>query len=143
MKKVSDAKRKVIETVLAPYSFGKIEDMITMVESILTRGVTIEELQQYIVDRKKEYNAALAAIPEGTTRLVDSSVYKHPPVRSDPPVTKKCPECGNRMFLRQVTRPEGRQNIHGYKSAWECSQCPYEIYSKKSAQEENLLASKE
>lgn len=132
---LTDKKIEIIEMVLAPHPFGRIEDMTTMLEGILTRGVTVDELQQYIVNRKKEHNAKIAAVPEGRIAY-DLNPDPHPPIRGEKPNVKKCSECQSDMFLRQVTRPEGPQNTHGYKSAWECSKCSNEIYSTRTSEEE-------
>lgn len=135
-------KLKIIEMVLAPYSFGKVEDMITMLEGILTRGVTVGELQQYIVNRKEMYNEELAKIPEGTV-LPDSGLNLNPPVHNDTSAAKYCEKCDSDMWLRKVTRPKGRQNIYGYKSVWECMACSFEVYSTEDIEEEYSLAQQE
>jgi hypothetical protein len=44
-----------------------------------------------------------------------------------------CPECGSKMMLRNVTRPKGPSNIHGWKSCFECmgETCANEKYTVK------------
>lgn len=55
-------------------------------------------------ERKKHYNIM--------------SHYKRP----------DCPKCGKELGLRIINIPQGKKNVHGYNTAWEC-ECSYEEYS--------------
>lgn len=46
----------------------------------------------------------------------------------------RCPECGEELGLRSICMPQGRRNLYGYKSCWECfgPTCTYERFSKHS-----------
>jgi len=48
-----------------------------------------------------------------------------------------CPKCGKELFLRLIGTPQGAGNIHGYRSAWVCSEgdCIYEDFSKNTLQD--------
>jgi len=43
----------------------------------------------------------------------------------------KCPLCGSALHLRRIGVRQGKANVHGYKSCWECTKddCYYEQYS--------------
>lgn len=48
----------------------------------------------------------------------------------------KCPECSKRVLgFRTIREPKGKANLNGYKSCWECSNCGYEKYSRRSLKE--------
>lgn len=44
----------------------------------------------------------------------------------------RCPECRSDMGLRVVREPEGKGNLYGYKTCWECFNCTHEEYSHKT-----------
>lgn len=43
-----------------------------------------------------------------------------------------CPECRQEMMLRIINTPQGKANLKGWKTCWECISCGYEKYSLKS-----------
>lgn len=46
-----------------------------------------------------------------------------------------CPECGEKKMLRIIKTPQGKQNLKGWKTCWECLKCGHEEYSIKTIQE--------
>jgi hypothetical protein len=48
-----------------------------------------------------------------------------------------CPGCKQEMMLRIINTSQGKANLRGWKTCWECINCGYEEYSKKTI--DNLL----
>ena len=46
-----------------------------------------------------------------------------------------CPNCKDKMMLRIINTAQGKQNLKGWKTCWECLKCGYEKYSVKSVLE--------
>jgi hypothetical protein len=46
-----------------------------------------------------------------------------------------CPECEQEMMLRIINAPQGKQNLKGWETCWECLNCGHEQYSTKTIQE--------
>lgn len=46
-----------------------------------------------------------------------------------------CPNCKQEMMLRIINTPQGNQNLRGWKTCWECINCGYEKYSRRTIQE--------
>ncbi len=46
----------------------------------------------------------------------------------------ECPECKQEMMLRIINTPQGKANLKGWKTCWECLKCGHEQYSTKSIQ---------
>lgn len=46
-----------------------------------------------------------------------------------------CSNCGQKMMLRIINTPQGKANLKGWKTCWECVNCGYEDYSKKTIRE--------
>lgn len=46
-----------------------------------------------------------------------------------------CPNCEQEMMLRIINIPQGNQNLRGWKTCWECINCGYEKYSRRTIQE--------
>lgn len=46
-----------------------------------------------------------------------------------------CPKCNREMMLRIINTPKGKANLKGWKTCWECINCGYEEYSKKTIQD--------
>lgn len=50
----------------------------------------------------------------------------------------RCPKCNRPMMLRHICKPQGRENLYGYRSVWECinENCYYERYSKLNVKQQ-------
>lgn len=46
-----------------------------------------------------------------------------------------CPDCKQEMMLRIINTPQGNQNLRGWRTCWECVNCGYEKYSRRTIQE--------
>jgi len=46
-----------------------------------------------------------------------------------------CSKCSHEMMLRIINEPQGKANLKGWKTCWECLYCGYEEYSVKTIQE--------
>lgn len=48
-----------------------------------------------------------------------------------------CPNCGEDLFLTQITEPEGPKNKLGWKTLWFCEEdnCIFENYSRKTVRD--------
>lgn len=46
-----------------------------------------------------------------------------------------CPECKQEMMLRIINTPQGKANLKGWKTCWECLNCGHEEYSTKTIRE--------
>ena len=46
-----------------------------------------------------------------------------------------CPDCNQKMMLRIIKTPQGKANLKGWRTCWECLFCGYEEYSVKTIQE--------
>ena len=45
-----------------------------------------------------------------------------------------CPGCGNELVILPVTIHKGKNNVYGWKSLLECSECAYQNYSRLKAE---------
>lgn len=45
----------------------------------------------------------------------------------------QCPKCGKPLHLRHICKPQGKENLFGYRSCWECmaEDCYYEDFSTR------------
>lgn len=46
-----------------------------------------------------------------------------------------CPNCKQEMMFRIINTPQGNQNLRGWRTCWECVNCGYEKYSRRTIQE--------
>jgi len=46
-----------------------------------------------------------------------------------------CPKCQKILTLTAVSLPQGKPNVNGYKSFLDCSNCGFELFTKKSVAE--------
>ena len=47
----------------------------------------------------------------------------------------ECPKCKQEMMLRIINTLQGKTNLKGWKTCWECISCGHEQYNKKTIQE--------
>jgi hypothetical protein len=100
---------KTLETSMAAFSFGQMQDFIAMHRVMAEAAITIEDLTAYVTAVKGE-------------------MEKTWDVNENMP---DCPICGGKLGLQPIKAPQGRANINGWKSLWFClsEDCTYEKYS--------------
>lgn len=107
------------EEKMAAFTFADHQKILTYHKTLEAKGFTLDDVKEF-VDFKRQEFADLEAI----RAKHKNNFEKMLPV---------CPECGSKMFLRQVNRPKGPSNIHGWKSCFECTgeNCVNEKYTTK------------
>lgn len=105
-----------IEKGLAAFSFGQMQDFITMYKVMNENDISIEALEAYITDKQ----AGMAEIHRIQQNMPD------------------CPICGKKLTIQPIHTPQGKQNIKGWKSLWHCigEDCIHESYSAMTVAEE-------
>lgn len=115
---------RTIGDELAVFSFGKLQDLVTLLNLIEERGITVEEVRNYVSKEREKMEFRTAAIQKLTEKRMMEWEK----------IAKRCPECGSVLALSPINAPQGKANIHGYKSLWFCPKgdCIYEKFEKKS-----------
>lgn len=112
-----------LETIAEVFGFGRIQDLLTLLDLLAANGYSLEDLTRYrderIADRvarQKEQEAFLEAF----TRRA-----------------KRCPECGAAMNLAPVNAGPRDQVGGGYQSQWICpnGECMETVYNTEAAAE--------
>jgi len=63
-------------------------------------------------------------------RFINNATTRRSPI--DGYIRPKCPECDTNFMLRIIAEPKGKNNVHGYKTCWECPICGHEEYSTRT-----------
>lgn len=94
------------------------------IESGLTKNITDAFIlyQEVLAEREREI-------------FIKSTTGGRLPAALDAYERPKCPECGADMGLRIIKQPQGRENVKGYKTCWECFKCGHEDYSHKTVED--------
>jgi hypothetical protein len=119
------------EEKMAAFNFADHQKILTYHKTLERNGLTLEDVKEYVNFKRVEF-----AEMEAIMSKHNQDLEKILPI---------CPECGSKMGLRIVSRPEGPSNIHGWKSCLECTgeNCAAEKYSKMRPERIiNLLSSK-
>ena len=112
--------KQSIEKALAAFSFGQIQDFMTLHGVMRRSGISIADLEGHVRGER-----ALRA--EETEKI-----RQHREKRPD------CPKCGNKLSMRAINLPKGPANRKGWKSLWYCpaGECVYEMYSRLTLADE-------
>jgi len=103
-----DRSQQIIKA-LAAFSFGQLQDYITLSGVLTEAAITLEDLKTYV-----------DAVKDGLEKAWDISE-----------TMPDCPVCGEKLGLQAITAPPGRVNVNGWQSLWFClsDDCNYEEYS--------------
>jgi len=118
---------KDIENLLQPFSFGKKQDLLNLLQQLDKSSVSLETLMKYLEGLKTEQ---LKAVKEHSEKLKEAQEQWMK-------VVLRCPECSTPMSLRSVnTRPEDQTGDNS-KSIWICTNkdCLETIYNNLTVQE--------
>lgn len=109
---------KTIEKLLEPFgfTFGQLQDMVTLLEHLEKNAVPIESFIKYVKEKK---------IKKTKTTSCDQGKRN----------TLKCPECNTAMNLFPVNTSPRDQTGDDSKSVWICPKCWHDEYSTKSIKE--------
>ena len=112
--------KNIIEKALAAFSFGRIQDFMTMHGVMRRNNISMADLEGYINGEKARRGGEMEAF----SRL-----------REKMPA---CPECGEKLVVRSINLPKGPRNRNGWKSLWCCigGDCVYEDYSIMTVEEQ-------
>jgi len=112
--------KEKIEKKLAAFSFGQIQDFMTLHNVMHKNNISMADLEGYINGEKARLSKELEAFS--------------PPMEKMP----KCPKCGNKLAIRPINLPKGPRNRQGWKSLWHCpaGDCVYERYCHMTVAEE-------
>lgn len=116
-----------LKKLLSPFnlSIGKKQDLGTILKVLRKAGVSYDTVISY-VDNLREKKIKEDGNLKATIKKIQEK-WKEKAV--------KCPDCETIMTLFNVnTRPNNQVNGE-YKSAWQCPECEFENYNKKTTQE--------
>lgn len=68
---------------------------------------------------------------EHYTEVVNFDLTNQASIMAIKSISDKCPLCGERLILRNISMPQGKKNIYGWRSSWFCN-CGYESFSTVS-----------
>jgi len=113
---VMPAKGKVfmMEKLLQAFSYGQVQDCITLLNSLLRHGKTVADLRAYASRRR------------------DSRRSDRPRARV---ARKTCPACCGQMIFAPVNTGPRDQTGDGSTGVWICSRCRHEEWSMKPIHE--------
>ena len=106
------------EKDLTVFASNQHHIFVTYSDHIKQHGYTIEDVRAYIKFKQQQSKES-----EMQLQKKNAVIEKMMP---------PCTECSKSMFLRGIQIPKGPQNVHGYKTCFECPECGHEIYSKDS-----------
>jgi len=116
----------------------KQEELMIFHSKIKNFDLTVRELANYLRVKEKierdglildnlEENVKLAT--EHMKLMRDTDPLRQLSLKANKIVFPKCPDCGQTLSLLAVNIPQGRKNLHGYKSRFQCQKCFYEEFS--------------
>jgi len=107
-----------IENALAVFSFGQMQDFMTMHRVMSENDISIAELEGYVQNEI----ARPGAVVEGPQKQMPN-----------------CPTCGEQLAIQGICgKAKKKQNVNGWKSLWYCpaKDCTYEAYSRRIVADE-------
>ena len=108
--------RKTIEKALVAFSFGRLQDFITLHSVICKHNISIMQLENYVKGKRARQTEAIRL----RTKMPD------------------CPKCGRKLTILPIKLPKGPLNRKGWKCLWQCQadDCAYEVYSQMTVEDE-------
>lgn len=119
------------------FSFGKLQDLMTLYIVLKKEKISLKELGKYLkykrrIEKQREEEASRRL--EEVREKWDKNA-------------KRCPLCNRALNLRPIMEPVGKLNVQGHKSHLYCTteNCVYEEYSDISYKElyEQIMKDKE
>lgn len=101
---------KNIEELLQPFSFGQLQDMSTLLQSLENYGISTGDFREYV--RQEKFKKT------GINRNI-----------------LKCPNCQSLINLYPVNTTPANQTGDNSKSVWVCLKCHFEKFNTESLQE--------
>ena len=119
-----------------PFSWARVEELITLYDHIGTRNLTIDDVKDYKTYMDKEMMEQAKRTKVETDKLSATMVEQQRKAKEDwLKVAPPCPECGEHLYPPQgISAKKGKANIFGWTCRWECSspECLYEKFSHES-----------
>lgn len=103
-----------------------------MNELQIRNNIIAKARKKYIPSRTKNISRALELyLKNDTKERIPLTINKRtrPKNIADLIGRPKCPKCKQEMMLRIIHTPQGKANLKGWKTCWECINCGYEEYS--------------
>jgi len=116
---------KDLEKTFDGFTLGGLATARTVLRRCIADHVPIEDFFDYIEKKQELFKIHIGENLEAREQAKAHAIHSSK-------VLRLCPECNNRLSLRPVRRPTGKQNRHGYRSCWECPVCAWEEYSKRT-----------
>jgi len=116
-----------INRKLTVFSFGRLQELVTLFEVLDREGISLEKLKSFIkssLERQKFQEAEYrAAFEYGERQWIKNA--------------PKCPICKSSLRLYKIREPEGKGNLHGFTCLWYCpdEECGHEEYTKEDFEE--------
>ena len=109
------------------FGFGKLQDLVTLWNLLEERGVSFEELQEYLKLRRKEQRNTVSLGREAYEKTLKRWSER----------TRKCPNCKKPLMARGISTPKGKANREGYTCHWCCEEenCVFEEYTHEDFKE--------
>ena len=91
---------KMFQTELEGFPFGFLQDVVTLLGVLESKGISLEELRTYVRERQEKIRSSLRKFKEQKEEFLKEA--------------HKCPLCGALLLLAPVTIAEGPANRNGY-----------------------------
>ena len=108
-----------------------------MNELQIRNNIIARARKKYIPSHTKNISEALELYLKNSTEQIPQTITNKtkPKNIADLIGRPNCPECKQEMMLRIINTSQGKANLKGWKTCWECINCGHEQYSTKTIQE--------
>lgn len=108
-----------------------------MNELQIRNNIIAKARRKYIPFQTKNISKALELYLKDNAKQIPLTITKKTKPKNIADLIGRpiCFNCQQKMMLRIINTPQGKQNLKGWKTCWECLNCGHEQYSTKSIQE--------
>ena len=108
-----------------------------MSEMKTRNNITVKARKKYIPFRTMNISEALELYLKNSKEQIPLIITKktRPKTIADLIGRPDCPDCKQKMMLRIIKTPQGKQNLKGWNTCWECLSCGHEEYSEKTVKD--------
>ena len=110
-----------MKTIDGLFGFAKLQDTINILNEMVEKDLTFDDLIAYVEMKKEEFTKAANGDGNQPT----------------------CPECGHPLNLLALNTAPGNQTGDDNKSVWECVKCYWQKYNKETPLEMADMLAKE